>query len=82
MSSINDLSLSKGLTTKVEQTCAGLENGEALILERVSEMTAELLRWWFQAEFQDARQFNFHPGQRQAILNVIYAHEVLGINTL
>jgi len=82
MPSVNDLTLSKGLTKKVEEACIGLEDGEALILDQVSEMTAELLKWWFQSEFQEARRFNFHPGQRQALLNVIYAHEVLGIDTL
>jgi type III restriction enzyme len=82
MASINELSLAKGLTAKVEAACAGLETGEAPILGQVSEITAELLKWWFQTEFQDARSFNFHPGQRQALLNVIYAHEVLGISTL
>ncbi|MBU2341845.1 MAG: DEAD/DEAH box helicase family protein [Alphaproteobacteria bacterium] len=82
MASINDLTLAKSLTTKVEEACVGLENGDAPILDQVSEMTAELLKWWFQSDFQDARQFNFHPGQRQALLNVIYAHEVLGIDTL
>lgn len=70
MASINDLSLAKGLTAKVEDACAGLEIGEAPILDHVSEITAELLKWWFQTEFQDARTFNFHPGQRQALLNV------------
>lgn len=82
MASINDLALAKGLTAKVEEACAGLEGGEAPILDQVSEMTAELLKWWFQAEFQESRRFNFHPGQRQALLNVIFAHEVLGIRTL
>lgn len=82
MASINDLTLAKGLTAEAEAACIGLESGEAPILDQVSETTAELLKWWFQADFQDARSFNFHPGQRQALLNVIYAHEVLGINTL
>lgn len=82
MASINDLTLAKGLTAKVEEACGGLENGVAPILNQVSAITAELLKWWFQSEFQDARQFNFHPGQRQALLNVIYAHEVLNIDTL
>jgi len=82
MTSINDLALAKGLTAEADAACIGLERGEAPILDQVSETTAELLKWWFQADFQDARSFNFHPGQRQALLNVIYAHEVLGINTL
>lgn len=82
MASINDLSLAAGLSAKVEVAALGLEDGTAPILDQVSEMTAELLKWWFQADFLDARPYNFHPGQRQALLNVIYAHEVLGIDTL
>ena len=82
MVGINSLSLAAGLTKKVEEVSADLESGSAPILDQVSELTAELLKWWFQADFQDARPFNFHPGQRQALLNVIYAHEVLGIETL
>lgn len=82
MAGINSLSLAQGLSAQVEEACVGLETGEAPILDQVSSMTAELLKWWFQTEFQDARQFNFHPGQRQALLNTIYAHEVLGVTTL
>lgn len=82
MASINDLTLAQNLTAKVEEACAGLEAGHAPILEQVSETTAELLKWWFQADYQDARAFNFHPGQRQALLNVIYAHEVLDVTSL
>lgn len=82
MASINQLTLAKGLTAKAEAECVGIEAGEAPILEQVSEITAELIKWWFQADFQDTRSFNFHPGQRQAILNTIYAHEVLGITRL
>ena len=76
------LALAAGLTAKTQQLCLGLESGAADILELVTPTTAELLKWWFQTEFQDARTFNFHPGQRQALLNVIYAHEVLGMTTL
>ena len=82
MPSINDLSLAQGLTAKVTEVCAGLDEGTAPILDQVSEVTAELLKWWFQADFRDTRTYNFHLGQRQALLNVIYAHEVLGISTL
>lgn len=82
MASINQLSLARGLTAKAEAVCDGIEAGEAPILEQVSETTAALLKWWFQADFQDTRSFNFHPGQRQAILNTIYAHEVLGTTRL
>ncbi len=41
-----------------------------------------MLKWWFQEDFKDTREFNFHDGQQAGILNVIYAHEVLGMATL
>jgi type III restriction enzyme len=72
------LPLVEFLTPLVEKECAGLETGGAPILEKVTPVTADLLRWWFQQDCRDARQVNFHEGQRQAILNTIYAHEVLG----
>ncbi len=46
MASINHLTLAKGLTAKAEAECVGIEAGEAPILEQVSEITAELLKWW------------------------------------
>ena len=82
MPSINDLTLAKQLTVKVTEACAGLENGDAPILSLVTETTGELLKWWFQADFAELRTVNFHDGQRAAILNVIYAHEVLGVQSL
>ena len=45
-------------------------------------MTAELLRFWFSEPFTNERGINFHDGQRQAILNVIYLHEVLKISNV
>ena len=82
MPSINDLTLAKKLTDRVSEACAGLESGSAPILDQISPTTAELLKWWFQEDFKDTRNFNFHDGQRAGILNVIYAHEVLGVTTL
>lgn len=82
MPSINDLTLAKKLTARVAEVCQGLEFGSAPILYQVSATTAELLKWWFQEDFKDTRGFNFHDGQRAGILNVIYAHEVLGVSTL
>lgn len=79
---INDLTLAKNLTAIVQESCIGIESGKAPILEKVSDITAELLRWWFQQDYIDMRPYNFHEGQKQAILNTIYAHEVLGIKTL
>jgi type III restriction enzyme len=46
-------------------------------INKVSPVTQDLLRFWFAEPFCDARSINFHEGQRQAILNTIYAHEVL-----
>lgn len=82
MASINDLTLACKLTDRVAEACIGLEFGSAPILDQVSPTTAELLKWWFQEDFKDTRNFNFHDGQRSGILNVIYAHEVLGMTTL
>jgi type III restriction enzyme len=78
MSGINNLTLAKNLTTRVRAACTGLESGQGEILNQVSEITGELVRWWFQQEYVETRDINFHEGQKQAILNTIYAHEVLG----
>lgn len=51
------------------------------MLECVSPVSADLLRFWFESGFCENRAINFHTGQRQAILNVIYAHEVLGADS-
>lgn len=51
------------------------ESGQ--FLNAVSPITADLLRYWFEPVFCDVRERNFHDGQRQAILNTIYVHEVL-----
>ena len=79
----NQLALSTGLTAKTNQLCLGLESGAADILELVTPITAELLMWWFGEDMVlarggDNRGLNFHAGQKQAILNAIVAHEVMG----
>lgn len=74
---MTELPLAAGLTAKTEQLCTGLEDGVADIYDLVTPTTAELLRWWFLTDYCATRPFNFHPGQRQAILNTIVAHEVL-----
>ena len=51
------------------------------MLECVSPVSADLLRFWFESGFCENRAINFHAGQRQAILNAIYAHEVLGVDS-
>lgn len=80
------LALATGLTAKTQQLCLGLESGAADILDLVTPTTAELLLWWFGEDMVLARGasatggggLNFHAGQKQAILNAIVAHEVLG----
>ena len=79
----NPLALSVALTTRATQLALGLEHGAADLLDLVTPTTAELLHWWFGQDMVDARGgLNFHAGQRQAILNAIVAHEVLGAATL
>ena len=73
----NPLALAAALTKRTEQLCIGLEHGIADLYDLVTPVSAELLRWWFGEDACQSRTFNFHPGQRQAILNVIVAHEVL-----
>jgi type III restriction enzyme len=75
----DQLALAAGLTAKTKQLCLGLESGAADILELVTPTTADLLAWWFSEDMVMARSgLNFHAGQKQAILNAIVAHEVLG----
>lgn len=44
---------------------------------KVTPVTLKLLGHWFSEESKENRSINFHIGQRQAILNTIYIHEVL-----
>ncbi len=46
-------------------------------LERVTPTTRQLLTYWFGDQYCENRGLNFHEGQRQAILNIIYLHGVL-----
>ena len=75
----NQLALCAALTAQTNPLCVGLESGAADILELVSPTTAELLLWWFGEDMVTARGgLNFHAGQKQALLNAVVAHEVLG----
>lgn len=66
------LRLARTLSERVKEEW---ESGE--LLGKVTPVTRELLTYWFLPPHIDVRHFNFHEGQRQAILNTIYAHEVL-----
>lgn len=56
------------------------QSGE--MLENVTPITRQLLQHWFCDPFTTERSANFHQGQRQAILNTIYLHEVAAIETV
>lgn len=52
-------------------------------IEKVSPITKDLLRFWDpEGTFADLRNFNFHEGQWQAILNAIYVHEILKVKNV
>ncbi|MDP2254306.1 MAG: DEAD/DEAH box helicase family protein, partial [Thiobacillus sp.] len=79
----DQLALSAGLTAKANALCLGLESGTAEMLDLVTPVTSELLKWWFGDDMVAARGgLNFHAGQKRAILNAIVAHEVPGATTL
>ena len=50
-------------------------------IQKVTPVTQDLLRYWFNDAFCCERYLNFHEGQKQAILNAIYCHEVLKCNS-
>jgi len=56
------------------------ESGE--FLSHVTPTTAELLKYWFCEPHVTNRELNFHKGQKQAILNTIYLHEILKIESV
>ena len=71
------LNLAKKITEEVN---ISFENES--LYDKVSPITQDLLRHWFHPAFCDDRNINFHDGQKQAILNIIYLHEVLGVKTV
>src|SRR5579875_2012175 len=75
--------LASGLSKVVNPHIEALTDGQPTdLLNRVTDVTAELLKFWFQQDYCEQRQLNFHVGQRAAILNTIYAHEVVGAKRL
>ncbi|KZX16161.1 type I restriction enzyme EcoKI subunit R [Methanobrevibacter cuticularis] len=73
----NPLDMANFLSGEVNKS---LKDGS--FLDKVSPITQDLLKYWFDESFSDLRDFNFHKGQKQAILNIIYLHEVLGIENV
>ena len=78
-----DFPLAREICLRISDDRFAIEAGAPNpFIEQVTPITAELLRWWFQEDYRDTRQANFHPGQRDAILAIIYAHEVLATTSL
>lgn len=62
---------------------ANKEWEDGTFMEKVSHVTKDLLRFWDpNGSFGDLRNFNFHEGQWQAILNTIYMHEILKVKSV
>ena len=62
---------------------ANKEWQEGSFIEKVSPITKDLLKFWDpEGNFADLRNFNFHEGQWQAILNAIYVHEILKVKNV
>ncbi len=71
------LRLASKLTSRVNESWA---NGE--MMAKVTPVTRDLLTFWFTEPHRATRYANFHEGQRQAILNTIYLHEVMGVKAV
>ena len=68
MSGFADFPLAKGLSTVVNPLIPGIVDGTGSeMLDQVTPVTAELLRYWFQLDYCELRELNFHAGQRAAI---------------
>lgn len=77
----NGMNASLELAKRLSETVnAAWESGE--LMEQVTPTTQELLKFWFSEEYCSLRNQNFHAGQRQAILNIIYLHEVTGVRNV
>ena len=78
---INGMNVSLELAKRLSETVnAAWESGE--MMEQVTPTTQELLKFWFSEEYCSLRNRNFHAGQRQAILNIVYLHEVMGVRNV
>jgi len=69
-------------SAKKLSTIVNAEWASGAMLEKATSVTADLLNYWFSETFTSERDKNFHIGQRQAILNTIYCHEVLKISSV
>ncbi|PTW90832.1 type III restriction enzyme [Microbacteriaceae bacterium MWH-Ta3] len=75
--------LAEGIAARIADATTDLiRGGQGIFVTHTTTVTSELLRFWFQADYCEIREANFHEGQRDAILSIIYAHEVLGVTNL
>ncbi|MFC6355078.1 DEAD/DEAH box helicase family protein [Luethyella okanaganae] len=75
--------LAENLYKKFADDIPAIEAGAPnRFLQQVTPITASLLKHWFQTDYVDTRGPNFHVGQRDAILSIVYAHEVLATASL
>jgi type III restriction enzyme len=75
--------LAEGITQRIaDATDELVQRGTGLFVEDVSPITAELLKFWFHRDYVALRRVNFHQGQRDAVLAIIFAHEILGSSSL
>ena len=75
----------KAKSLQLAEEISGMANdawASGEMLEKVTPTTKELLTWWFSDGCKEIRRFNFHQGQQQSILNIIYLHEILGIQSV
>lgn len=68
------LQLAEDITNLVNDSFISWE-----MLEKVSPITRELLIFWFDDNWKEQRDVNFHEWQKQAILNTIYLTEILKV---
>ena len=71
------LQLANAVSQKAKQAFA-----DASLLNAVTPITKDLIKFWFLSPYTETRPVNFHEGQQQSILNIIYLHEVLGLKTV
>lgn len=80
---IDTFPLAEAIAARIAEDADAIVRGESCeLLERLTPVSAELVRYWFQDDYCAMREANFHVGQRDAILAIIYAHEVLGTSSL
>lgn len=75
----------KDTPLKFAQQLSNIVNQEwdnGTFITKVTPVTQDLLRFWFSPTFCETRYINFHKGQKQAILNTIYCHEILKTDSI